>query len=231
MLIEEERTSKKRRQKKWEKQKTKKIMSCHCRHRKNVISHNNEPRFWATQAQGCGWAVGGGRGVHDGGARDGGCLARLTVAGANGARLMTGEPSLAPSRADSISWWRVYVTHCRASFKFRAHCTLNRQRTAAAFCQLILNGNKKYIKSVSLIPELMSGPQTLAHGTDWGFLAAIWAGHSLCFLFAIVFMRRHCQRLTYNSISVQTSTVATKSELRIEGALKVFALKARQTNV
>lgn len=67
----------------------------------------------------------------------------------------------------------MYVTHCRASFKFRTHCTLNRQRTAAAFCQLILNGNKKYIKSVSLIPELMLGPQTLAHGTDWGFLAAI----------------------------------------------------------
>lgn len=26
---------------------TQKIMSCHCRHRKNVISHNNEPRFRA----------------------------------------------------------------------------------------------------------------------------------------------------------------------------------------
>lgn len=51
----------------------------------------------------------GRREVHEGGERDGGggsglvgCLACLTVAGANGAQLMTGEPSLEPSRVDSI---------------------------------------------------------------------------------------------------------------------------------
>lgn len=114
--LEKEKTSKKKKReakkkgkKKSEKQKTKKIMSCHCRHRKNVISHNNEPRFWATELRGVAEREVGSGEVHEGGERDRGggsglvgCLACLNVAGANGAQLMTGEPSLEPSRADSI---------------------------------------------------------------------------------------------------------------------------------
>lgn len=107
--IKKKKRSQEKRQKKSEKQKTKKIMSCHCRHRKNVISHNNEPRFWATELRGVAEREVGSGEVHEGGERDRGggsglvgCLACLNVAGANGAQLMTGEPSLEPSRADSI---------------------------------------------------------------------------------------------------------------------------------
>lgn len=85
----------------------------------------------------------------------------------------------------------------------------------AAFCQLILNGNKKYIKSVSLIPELMLGAQTLAYGTT----GASWLPFERVIVYAFYLPSYLCDgiaSLTYNSISVQTSTVATKSELRIE---------------
>lgn len=87
---------KKREAKKSEKQKTKKIMSCHCRHRKNVISHNNEPRFWANKhrLEEVGQGVGGYCKVQAWGR-----VSRLTVAGANGAQLMTeGEPRIEASR-------------------------------------------------------------------------------------------------------------------------------------
>lgn len=99
----------------------------------------------------------------------------------------------------------------------------------AAFCQLILNGNKKYIKSVSLIPELMLGRRR------WRCLrltGASWLPFERVIAYAFYLPSYLCDGIASALLTIQflcrLSTVATKSELRIQGALKVFALKSRQ---